>query len=78
MASEGSVKWMFERKGCITVNLKLICVLGSCGGGRDKWKRPVLGELAAKYCDEVIVTNEDPWQIIEQVASGTKGKAKKF
>jgi UDP-N-acetylmuramoyl-L-alanyl-D-glutamate--2,6-diaminopimelate ligase len=61
----------------------LICVLGACGGGRDKWKRPVLGELAAKYCDEVIVTNEDPydedpWQIIEQVASGTKGKAKKI
>jgi UDP-N-acetylmuramoyl-L-alanyl-D-glutamate--2,6-diaminopimelate ligase len=62
---------------------KLICVLGSCGGGRDKWKRPVLGELAAKYCDEVIVTNEDPydedpWQIIEQVASGAKGRAKKI
>jgi len=62
---------------------KLICVLGSCGGGRDKWKRPVLGELAANYCDEVIVTNEDPydedpWQIIEQVASGTKGKARKI
>ena len=64
-------------------NTKLICVLGACGGGRDKWKRPVLGELAAKYCDEVIVTNEDPydedpWQIIEQVASGTKGKARKI
>jgi len=62
---------------------KLICVLGSCGGGRDKWKRPVLGEIAAKYCDEVIVTNEDPydedpWQIIEQVASGAKGRAKKI
>ena len=64
-------------------NSKLICVLGACGGGRDKWKRPVLGQLAAKYCDEVIVTNEDPydedpWQIIEQVASGTKGKARKI
>jgi UDP-N-acetylmuramoyl-L-alanyl-D-glutamate--2,6-diaminopimelate ligase len=64
-------------------NSKLICVLGACGGGRDKWKRPVLGELAANYCDEVIVTNEDPydedpWQIIEQVASGTKGKARKI
>jgi len=64
-------------------NTKLICVLGACGGGRDKWKRPVLGEIAAKYCDEVIVTNEDPydedpWQIIEQVASGTKGKARKI
>jgi UDP-N-acetylmuramoyl-L-alanyl-D-glutamate--2,6-diaminopimelate ligase len=64
-------------------NSKLICVLGACGGGRDKWKRPVLGEIAAKYCDEVIITNEDPydedpWQIIKQVASGTKGKAKKI
>jgi UDP-N-acetylmuramoyl-L-alanyl-D-glutamate--2,6-diaminopimelate ligase len=64
-------------------NTHLICVLGACGGGRDKWKRPVLGELAAKYCDEVIITNEDPydedpWQIIEQVASGTKGKARKI
>jgi UDP-N-acetylmuramoyl-L-alanyl-D-glutamate--2,6-diaminopimelate ligase len=42
-----------------------------------------LGELAAKYCDEVIVTNEDPydedpWKIIEQVAEGTKGKARKI
>jgi len=54
---------------------KMICVLGACGGGRDKWKRPVLGELAAKYCDETIITNEDPydenpWEIIEQVAGG--------
>jgi len=64
-------------------NSQLICILGAAGGGRDKWKRPVLGELAAKYCNKVIVTNEDPydedpWQIIEQVASGTKGKAKKI
>jgi folylpolyglutamate synthase/dihydropteroate synthase len=28
---------------------RLICVLGACGGGRDKWKRPVLGQIAAKY-----------------------------
>jgi UDP-N-acetylmuramoyl-L-alanyl-D-glutamate--2,6-diaminopimelate ligase len=68
-----------------TYNLKpkIICVLGSCGGGRDRWKRPVLGELAAKYCNEVIVTNEDPydedpWQIIEEVAKGTNGKARKI
>jgi UDP-N-acetylmuramoyl-L-alanyl-D-glutamate--2,6-diaminopimelate ligase len=40
---------------------KLICVLGACGGGRDKWKRPVLGQIAAKYCQEIIVTNEDPY-----------------
>ncbi|PIR71714.1 MAG: hypothetical protein COX89_01605 [Candidatus Nealsonbacteria bacterium CG_4_10_14_0_2_um_filter_37_10] len=62
---------------------KLICVLGACGGGRDKWKRPVLGGLAVKYCDEVIITNEDPYdeepmEIIEQVAKGIEGKAKKI
>lgn len=44
-----------------TLNPNLICVLGSCGGGRDKWKRPILGELAGKYCKEVIITNEDPY-----------------
>jgi UDP-N-acetylmuramoyl-L-alanyl-D-glutamate--2,6-diaminopimelate ligase len=61
----------------------MICVLGSAGGGRDKWKRPVLGELAAQYCDKIIVTNEDPYdedpmEIINQVAEGTKGKAEKI
>ncbi len=50
----------------LTTNYKLqttnlICVLGSCGGGRDKWKRPVLGEIAKKYCKEIIITNEDPY-----------------
>ena len=54
-------------------NGKLICVLGACGGGRDKWKRPVLGEIAGKHCDEIIVTNEDPYnedpiKIIDVVA----------
>ncbi len=64
-------------------NSKLICVLGACGGGRDKWKRPVLGKIAAEYCQEIIVTNEDPYnedpmEIIEQVAEGAKGKAQKI
>jgi len=64
-------------------NSKLICVLGSCGGGRDKWKRKVLGEIARKYCDEVIVTNEDPYDenpmdIIEQVANGVGNISKKI
>ncbi len=54
---------------------KMICVLGSCGGGRDKWKRPKLGEIAAKYCDEIILTNEDPYdenplQIINEIEQG--------
>lgn len=52
---------------------KIITVTGSCGGGRDKEKRAKIGELAAQYCDHVIVTNEDPYDedpqaIIDQVA----------
>lgn len=64
-------------------NSKLVCVLGACGGGRDKWKREVLGEIASRYCEEIIITNEDPYdedpmEIIEQVAKGTHGKCRKI
>lgn len=57
-----------------------ICVLGSCGGGRDKWKRPEMGKLALEYCKKIIITNEDPYdedpmEIISQIAEGTKGQA---
>lgn len=57
-------------------NYKLICVLGSCGGGRDKWKRPVMGKIAQQYCEKVIITNEDPYDenpmdIINQVVGNT-------
>jgi UDP-N-acetylmuramoyl-L-alanyl-D-glutamate--2,6-diaminopimelate ligase len=56
---------------------RIIAVLGSCGGGRDKWKRPILGEIAEKHCSKVFVTNEDPYdedpmEIINQVAGVTK------
>ncbi len=37
-----------------------ICVLGNTGGGRDRWKRPLMAHTAETYCDEVILTNEDP------------------
>tara|TARA_Y100000310_G_C20598182_1_gene771603 strand:- start:174 stop:1421 length:1248 start_codon:yes stop_codon:yes gene_type:complete len=58
---------------------RMICVLGSCGGGRDKWKRPILGEIASQYCQEIIVTDEDPYDenpeaIIDSVIQGTRGK----
>jgi UDP-N-acetylmuramoyl-L-alanyl-D-glutamate--2,6-diaminopimelate ligase len=52
-----------------------IAVLGATGGGRDSWKRPVLGKIADEYCNEIIITNEDPYdedplKIIEDVAKG--------
>lgn len=60
----------------------LICVLGSCGGGRDKWKRPVLGEIAKKYCKEIIITNEDPYdedpqKIINEVSESSGVNSRK-
>lgn len=56
-------------------NSKKIAVLGSTGGGRDSWKRPVLGKIADEFCNEIIITNEDPYdedpqKIIDEVASG--------
>jgi len=42
-------------------NKKLICLTGAQGGGRDKWKRKVLGRTAADLCDYVVVGNEDPY-----------------
>jgi UDP-N-acetylmuramoyl-L-alanyl-D-glutamate--2,6-diaminopimelate ligase len=38
-----------------------ICVLGNTGGGRDTWKRPKMAEIANTYCDQVILTDEDPY-----------------
>ena len=60
---------------------RLIHVLGSTGGGRDKARRQVLGGLAAEAADIVIVTNEDPYDedpqvIIDEVALGAEKKGK--
>ncbi|MDE2188292.1 MAG: UDP-N-acetylmuramyl-tripeptide synthetase [Patescibacteria group bacterium] len=54
---------------------KLIAVLGGTGGGRDTRKRAVMGGLADKYCDIVILTDEDPYdedpnKIVTDVAAG--------
>jgi UDP-N-acetylmuramoyl-L-alanyl-D-glutamate--2,6-diaminopimelate ligase len=54
---------------------RLICVLGAAGGGRDTWKRPEFGKVAAHYCDEIILTDEDsydesPQAIIDEIGTG--------
>jgi UDP-N-acetylmuramoyl-L-alanyl-D-glutamate--2,6-diaminopimelate ligase len=56
-----------------------ICVLGNCGGGRDTWKRPLMAHIAEKYCREIILTNEDPYdedpkKIIEEMQAGLEEK----
>lgn len=65
------------------VSGKMIAVLGACGD-RDKTKRPLMGAVAGRFCDYVIVTDEEPYtedpkEIIEQVASGVpRGKKSKM
>ena len=37
----------------------LVCIFG-CGGDRDKAKRPIMGEIASKYADKTIITDDNP------------------
>jgi len=58
-----------------TQNSRMICVLGAAGGGRDRWKRPEMGKIAAKFCDYIILTNEDPYdedplEILKDIEKG--------
>ncbi|MDD2935364.1 MAG: UDP-N-acetylmuramyl-tripeptide synthetase [Candidatus Pacebacteria bacterium] len=58
---------------------KKICVLGNTGGGRDKWKRPVMAGVADKHCDYIILTDEDPYdedprEIVREMEEGIQNK----
>ena len=53
---------------------KLWCVFG-CGGDRDIGKRPLMGRLAERVADKIVITTdnprtEDPRKIIEEVLAG--------
>lgn len=55
---------------------RIILVFG-CGGDRDRSKRPIMGEIAARYGDFVIITSdnprgEDPMAICRQVEEGVR------
>jgi UDP-N-acetylmuramoyl-L-alanyl-D-glutamate--2,6-diaminopimelate ligase len=59
---------------------KLIVMFGSAGR-RDEAKRPVQGELAGKYADEVIITEEDDrdidgLKILDEIAKGAEKSGK--
>lgn len=55
---------------------RVICVFG-CGGDRDKTKRPVMGEIAGRLADYIIITSDNPRSevpedIIKEIEKGTK------
>ena len=57
---------------------KLVCVFG-CGGERDRGKRPLMGEVATRLLDEVIITSDNPRRenpdvIIGEIAAGATAR----
>lgn len=55
----------------------LVCVFGS-GGERDVKKRPEQGRIASRYCDVVVLADEDPrgedpMALLEDIAAGCEG-----
>ncbi len=56
---------------------RIIAMFG-CGGDRDKTKRPIMGSIATRYADFVIITSdnprsEEPMSIINDILEGVKG-----
>lgn len=62
---------------------KVIQVLGPTGGGRDKARIKILGEMAAKFAQTVYVTTDDPYDedpkiLGQQMAEAAAGCGKIF
>jgi len=77
-----AVSKLYETVATLPHN-RIIHVLGSAGGGRDRSRRSVLGELAGRRSDIMIVTDEDPYDenpetIIAEVAAGAASTDKRL
>jgi UDP-N-acetylmuramoyl-L-alanyl-D-glutamate--2,6-diaminopimelate ligase len=72
-----SIEELYKNVWDIFKPKRLLCLVGSAGGLRDKWKRPEIGKIAAKYCHEIVISNEDPFdedplKIMKEIEHGVK------
>jgi UDP-N-acetylmuramoyl-L-alanyl-D-glutamate--2,6-diaminopimelate ligase len=72
-----SIEELYKNVWDIFKPKRLLCLVGSAGGLRDKWKRPEIGKIAAKYCHEIVISNEDPFdedplKIMKEIEHGIK------
>ena len=63
-------------------NGRLAVVFGA-GGDRDKTKRPIMGEIAARLADSVIITSdnprsEDPDVIVSEIETGARKHSQEY
>jgi UDP-N-acetylmuramoyl-L-alanyl-D-glutamate--2,6-diaminopimelate ligase len=68
----------------ILVNARKLCtgqlvVVFGCGGDRDRGKRPLMGELATRLADRIVITSdnprtEEPNAIIDEIVRGISGR----
>ena len=66
---------LLAARDLVSVGAQLRVVFG-CGGDRDRQKRPLMGQVAERLADKVILTSdnprsEDPAKILQEIVQGT-------